>query len=202
MTLAEFLVLVKAEGRLAGDTAVDEMLIGWLNEGMLEAAMQQETPELAAAVDIAYTGDADGELDLPVDYLKMNRVWFFVTEGDGWRIYDKEGPVPPAPRAYYGYPKSYVLRAGSKIVLEPEAEIDTGDSISLEYYKKPTTYTSGSPSTTILPERLIPFVTKFCLERAYLWHEKYQSMQGMTQLKIQSAQAAGTENPPKSDPKS
>lgn len=198
MTLAEFLVLVEEETRT--DSEFDEKIIGWLNEGLLEAAMQQDSPELADAVDIAYAGDGDGELDLPADYLKMNRVWFFVTEGDGWRIYDKEGPVPPAPRAYYGYPKSYVLRSGGKIVLEPEAEIDTGDSISLEYYKKPDTYTSGNPNDTILPERLIPFVTKFCIERCLLWHEKHQTAQAIDTLKNQSAQASTVENAPKADP--
>lgn len=199
MTLQEFLDDVKQEARLASDTDYDTIIVGMLNEGLLQGLEQQYSSELADVATLALSV-GDGTAALPSDYLRMNRCTFFTSEGDSWRLHDKEGPVPPAPPGFFGYPKSYVVR-GVNLEIEPQALIDSGDTLSLEYNKRPTTYSAASTGVTLLPHRMIPFLKQFVIERLYIHHEKIEAAQLMGNKVGQSASGSVAENMPVKDPK-
>ena len=199
MTLQEFLDDVKAEARLDGDDDFDAMIVGILNEAVLQGLEQQFSHELFDAATLSLS-TGDGTVALPSDYLRMNRLRFFTSEGDSWRLHDKEGPVPPAPPGFYGYPKSYSVR-GTNLEIEPQTEIDSGDTLSLEYYKRHTTYSAASLGVTVTPHRMIPWLKQTVLKRVLIFHEKHASAQLIGKDEPQAAAGSVVENTPVSDPK-
>lgn len=160
---------MRSEAQLDNDTSWDARILMLINEELLNLANLQNQEQLhVTQVSRIAANQTVGQLvDLPTDFLKMDKVTFQGAT-NSWILPKNNGLVPPIPEATM--PKCYELSGipatGMKIALIPSIALGT-KSLTISYFSKPPAVVAGD---TIYPDSWIPPLKRAVMERVLNYH--------------------------------
>lgn len=135
MTWTELLVQIKFEAEANASTDYDDFFLSVANETQLAAARRHNFNDFFTP-NVSLSLSTIAETPLPSDWLRMDtsgRIRYVTVEGNEWFLTKAN---PRLQRQTQTRPSYYYIATNS-IVVYPLDKIVSGDSVILNYYRKP-----------------------------------------------------------------
>jgi hypothetical protein len=201
MIFQDLLNQIKSEGRIREDSSFDNIVIALINELFKEAVESQRPFELRNEVSISIGTSGNNQVPLPTNFFLYHQVFYKdINTGREWQLSDEDKVILPAPRGFYGFPKSFAV-ASPNIYIKPKTNIISGSVLRLIYYKIPPEIdTSQLVNPNPIP-RLEPFIIRAAIRRLRMFHaDDLQVAQMFTGDIGSAAQGYANDEPEKKPP--
>lgn len=200
MTYAQLIDQIKTEGRVKDDDAFTSIAISLVNESFKEAVESQRPFELRDEIPLTLVSGV-GSIPLPDNFFIHHQFFYGVPDGREYALTDQDKAISPAPRGLYGKPKSFQVQEGLVVVLAPADMISSGDSLRMIYYLAPPEITEATINDEVAIPRLEPFLIRFAIRRARMFHSDDVQVAQMLSQDVGAAAQAYTKDSPERESK-
>lgn len=168
-TLLDLLNAIKEESRVDMGNDLDVMITRIINEVMVKHTRNKEYPDLYMVnVAVAIASNGQSNFPLPADFTKIKEMRFSI-DGTNFR-YVKQRNQFPMPFGT-GYP-SWWWVAGSRIYVNPYANILTTHTLVLDYLRLPVPLVN--PTDELEVDDLYPIIVNEAMARVAKYHDQFE----------------------------